>query len=251
MPTAATFPLSPTLDHVGYLVASAERLVAPAQALGLLPAGGGPPPPRRLGVARGAVSLADATVAAAFAVALAALERQGTELVDVDWPGGEPVFAATTAIMFAEAAWVHRHLLAARADRYGSDVRDRLVQGAAIGLDTYLAARAYRRHARQACLAVLAGASGAGDTGGASGAAPVDGVLSPTVPIVAPRLAEAADPAVAGRLVTYTRLADLTGLPAVSVPVPGLALPVGVQVETATDAAALGAALALERALGA
>ena len=84
----------------------------------------------------------------------------------------------------------------------------------------------------------------------------VDAVLSPTVPIVAPRVDDVADPAVAARLVTFTRLADVVGLPAVSVPLPrgrlpggganvGAALPVGLQIEGATDAAVIGAALAL------
>jgi aspartyl-tRNA(Asn)/glutamyl-tRNA(Gln) amidotransferase subunit A len=204
--------------------------------LGLLRVADEPPAPRRLGVARGLAELAGPPVGAAFEGALTALRRAGVELVDVDWPGGEAVFAATTAIMFAEAAAVHRHLLAARGERYGADVRSRLVQGAAMTLDAYLAARAYRRWARGACLHVLD---------------EVDGVLTPTVPVVAPLVEEAAAPAVGGRLVTYTRLADLTGLPAVTVPVPGGGLPVGLQVECAGDAAAVGAALAVERALGA
>jgi aspartyl-tRNA(Asn)/glutamyl-tRNA(Gln) amidotransferase subunit A len=234
VPTAATFPLSPTLDHVGYLVARADQLVAPARVLGLLDAAAEPPPARRLGVARGAADQADGPVADAFAATLEALGRAGVELVDVDWPGGEEVFAATTAIMFAEAAWVHRHLLAERGDRYGADVKARLVQGAAIGRDPYLAARAGRRRARRACLDVLAG---------------VDAVLSPTVPVVPPTVAEAV-PAVGARLVAFTRLADLAGLPAVSLPVPGRPLPVGVQVEAGDDAAAIGAALTVASALG-
>ena len=109
------------------------------------------------------------------------------------------------------------------------------MQGAAIGLDAYLAGHEYRLSAQRACLAVLD---------------EVDGVLSPTVPMVAPLIEEASDPAVGGRLVTFTRLADLTGLPAVSIPLPGVPLPVGLQVEARTDSLAIEAAVALERALG-
>jgi Asp-tRNA(Asn)/Glu-tRNA(Gln) amidotransferase A subunit family amidase len=44
-------------------------------------------------------------------------------------------------------------------------------------------------------------------------------VATPTVPIVAPALAEAERPEVAAALVRHTRLANLTGLPALSLPV--------------------------------
>ena len=77
----------------------------------------------------------------------------------------------------------------------------------------------------------------------------VDAVVTPTVPIVAPRLEDAVDPAVGARLVTFTRLADLTGLPAISLPVPGVALPVGLQLEAAGDAALLRAASAVAHRL--
>ena len=111
IPTEATFPLAPTLDHVGILVARADQLVLPGRVLGLTGAAVAGPAPRRLGVARGVLELVTEPVATAFAAALDELGRRGFELVEVDWPGGAPVFAATTAIMFAEAARVHRHLL--------------------------------------------------------------------------------------------------------------------------------------------
>ena len=136
------------------------------------------------------------------------MRRRGAiDVVEVDWPGGEPVFAATTAIMFAEAAHGHASRLARRAPLYGADVRNRLLQGAALDAGTYLRARDVRRELHRRCVAVLAG---------------VDAVVTPTVPIVAPRLEDAVDPAVGARLVTFTRLADLTGLPAISLPVPGV-----------------------------
>ena len=93
---------------------------------------------------------------------------------------------------------------------YGVDVRNRLLQGAALDAGTYLRARDVRRELHRRCVAVLAG---------------VDAVVTPTVPIVAPRLEDAVDPAVGARLVTFTRLADLTGLPAISLPVPGVRAP--------------------------
>jgi Asp-tRNA(Asn)/Glu-tRNA(Gln) amidotransferase A subunit family amidase len=56
--------------------------------------------------------------------------------------------------------------------------------------------------------------------------------------------------------VTFTRLADVAGLPAVSIPLPGSlleptgGLPVGLQLEAATDAAALRTAVMLGALLG-
>ncbi|MEZ5266157.1 MAG: hypothetical protein R2755_31200 [Acidimicrobiales bacterium] len=64
-----------------------------------------------------------------------------------------------------------------------------------------------------------------------------------------PPLATAADAAVAARLVANTRLANVTGLPAISVPVPDRTLPVGIQVEARTDDVAFIVAAALEAAL--
>jgi aspartyl-tRNA(Asn)/glutamyl-tRNA(Gln) amidotransferase subunit A len=156
------------------------------------------------------------------------------ELVDLGWPGGEEVFAATTAIMFAEAAHGHAARLSRRAHLYGADVRNRLLQGATLDAGTYLRAREVRRALRRRCLAGLAG---------------VDAVVTPTVPVVAPRLDEAADPAVGGRLVAFTRLADVTGLPAISLPIPATALPVGLQLEAVDDATLLRAVWAVARRL--
>ena len=135
LPTDGVVALSPTLDHVGFLVGDVEHLVAASAALGLLGPGAAREAPEpaslRLGVARGVIDLCDGEVVDGW---LAALERLAGafELVEVDWPGGEAVFAATTAIMFAEAAHGHGARLARRGHLYGVDVRNRLLQGAAL-----------------------------------------------------------------------------------------------------------------------
>jgi aspartyl-tRNA(Asn)/glutamyl-tRNA(Gln) amidotransferase subunit A len=221
--TDGVWPLSPSLDHVGYLVADVDRLAAPAHVLALASpaAAARPPGPRRLGVAVGAAEGSSPAVRQAFDSALDALRGAGFDVVGVDWPGGEEVFAATTAIMYAEAAFVHRALLPARHHLYGVDVRARLLQGLALDAVTYLRALEVRQDLRRRCLAALTD---------------VEAVLTPTVPIVAPLLAEAADPAVAAQLVAFTRLADVSGLPALSLPIPGQPLPVGLQLEGALDA---------------
>ncbi|MEZ5235285.1 MAG: amidase [Acidimicrobiia bacterium] len=250
--TDGVFPLSPTLDHVGWLatdVATARRV---AEALGVVPvlgdAGGGwaasraaaaaaeaaEATPRVLGVARNAVDDADPDTREAFAVVRAALEATGWQLVDVSWPGGEETFATSTAIMFTEAAYVHRASLPQDPEAYGADVRARLVQGRCYDLTTYLRARERRDRLRARCLQTL-------DR--------VTAVIGPTLSCVPPPLATAADAAVAARLVANTRLANVTGLPAISVPVPDRTLPVGIQVEARTDDVAFIVAAALEAAL--
>lgn len=87
--------LAPTLDHVGLLAPTVD-------------------------------AIADAPVAAAVDAALRALHDAGWELVDVTWPERGRVQEVTTAIMFAEAATVHRALLESHADRLGADVLARL-----------------------------------------------------------------------------------------------------------------------------
>ncbi|MCC6435038.1 MAG: amidase [Acidimicrobiales bacterium] len=242
--TDGVFPLSPSLDHVGWLavdVATARRV---AEVLGVVPMLGEAAPtgmvrsaadaPRVLGVARRAVEDADADTREAFALVESALAATGWQLLDVSWPGGEETFATSTAIMFTEAAYVHRASLPQDPEAYGADVRARLVQGRLYDLPTYLRARERRDRLRARCLQTLSR---------------VTAVVGPTLAVVPPPVAAAADAAVAARLVANTRLANLTGLPAISVPVPGRTLPVGIQIETVADETAFIVAAALEAAL--
>ncbi len=236
---SGVFPLAPSLDHVGWLAADVAVARRVAEVLGVVSslAGVGAVTGRqtsRLGVHRAAVASADEDVAAAFEQGLEALRRAGWDLVDVDWPGGEETFAVSTAIMFTEASFVHRDLLSRAGSFYGADVRARLIQGRLYDLRTYLLARRRQEELRARCLGVLHG---------------VQGVLSPTLAIVAPPLDRGTDAALAARMVANTRLANLTGLPAISVPVPALPVPVGIQIEAATDDVAFGVAAALEAAL--
>ena len=238
------FPLAPTLDHVGWMAADVHLARRVAEALGVLRRRNGPSDAEAdapdtagswvLGVARQAVDAADADVREAFGVAEAALRATGWALQDVSWPGGEETFAVSTAIMFAEAAYVHRVSLAQDPMAYGDDVRARLVQGRALDLFTYLRARERRDRLRARCLQALQR---------------VSAVISPTLAIVPPTLHAALDPAVAAKLVANTRLANVTGLPAISVPVPAVHLPVGIQIEAGDDDTAFIVAASLEAAL--
>jgi aspartyl-tRNA(Asn)/glutamyl-tRNA(Gln) amidotransferase subunit A len=81
----------------------------------------------------------------------------------------------------------------------------------------------------------------------------VDAVIGPTVPVTAPTVAGARrDAGLPALLVSGTRLANVAGVPALSLPVPprngaGTELPVGLQVIAATDAQTLGIGSALQR----
>jgi len=218
--TEGVLALAPSLDHVGWLVRDVRLLRPLAEVLRIV----GPPPSpavRRIGVHQGSADLADPVVVGALDRVVDRLRRAGLEVVDVDWPTAAESFAASTAVMFAEAAHVHRRMLSERPDLYGADVRTRLEHGTQIDLPTYLRGREELERLTHRCRGVLT---------------IVDVVIGTTMPIVPPTIAEAADPALAARLVANTRLANRTGLPAVSVPVPGTPPPVGLQIEGPDDA---------------
>jgi Asp-tRNA(Asn)/Glu-tRNA(Gln) amidotransferase A subunit family amidase len=237
-PLAGVLPLAPTLDQVGFLAPSVAGVAAAHTAVT-----GEPPPPDRpraglrLGVEAGALAAADDPVATAVDAALRRLAAAGCELVDVaGWPDRSEILDVSTTIMFAEAAAVHRALLAGPAAALvGAPVAERFRVGAAIAEADYRRARS-------------AGAGLAAQVRRALGA--VDAVVGPTVPVVAPAVEAArTDDALPRRLVAETRLANVARLPVLTVPVPTDGLPVGLQVTAASDAAALAVGAAVAGAL--
>jgi aspartyl-tRNA(Asn)/glutamyl-tRNA(Gln) amidotransferase subunit A len=151
----------------------------------------------------------------------------------VELPDADLIDAASTAVLFAEAAEVHAAKLHAHPSAFGADVRERLVFGLAISPAAYVEALAAAALIRIDLLSRLED---------------VDAIISPTVPIVAPLLADAArDLALPSRLVRFTRLANVTGLAALSLPVPRVDLPVGLQILARDDEHVFAAAAAVER----
>jgi len=183
-------------------------------------------------VSKAELEACEAPVREKIDAVLQALVHQGScRIVEVEWPDPDLVFAASTAIMFSEASAVHRQNLENGAEQYGPDVRQRLRTGAAIPAATYVDALHGRRATSALVGEVLSG---------------VNFFLGPTVGIVAPTISGAQDSAVASRLVANTRLANLTGVPALSLPIPGDSLPVGLHLMAASDASLLGAAAFVE-----
>ncbi len=244
LPVDGVLPLAPTLDHLGWCTRDVATAVRVAAALGLTgdagPAAGATKPgatkpgaagrPPRLGVLAAARDVAEPGVRAPFDRAVAAAAAAGAELVVLDWPHLDLVTAVTTTIMFAEAA-----LEFGGPDLpYGPDVADRLRQGMTVSARAYLAARRLGDRLSSRFDALTAGLAG---------------VIAPTTGITAPPFDAVTRPGVGPALLRVTRLDDLTGRPALSLPLPGPAgrLPVGLHVTGHTDGELLATAGWLER----
>ena len=231
-PSAGVFPLSGTLDHVGLFAASMADVVTTHAALGhptrptVLPA--------RVGVARRDIEAADPDVQTLVEDALDALKSAGCVVVDVTWPDAELTFVTSTAIMFSEAAAFHARSLETHGDRYGDDIKARLELGASLTALEVATAHEYRRQLIAKVSATLND---------------VDVIVGPTTPMVAPPLIEAADPALPPRIVANTRLGNVVGLPAVSVPLPSNGAPVGLQILGLADDRLLAHATCIEQLL--
>jgi aspartyl-tRNA(Asn)/glutamyl-tRNA(Gln) amidotransferase subunit A len=223
------FPLSQSLDHVGVLTATV------ADAAYALSALTGEPSvearPTRLGVVTNPEYL-DFTpeVGAAWSAALARLTD--VELVEVELPDWQDSFTTAGNLQGPEAVANHAGRSTAQ---YQPDVQERLREAGQVSPEAYDEARS-KAAVIKAELAELLGR--------------VDAVLTPTVLCTAPLIADVATPegskAIRAQLLKNTRLANLTGHPAISLPIPTAGLPVGLQVIAATNTQAAAAARWIE-----
>jgi 2-dehydropantoate 2-reductase len=240
LPVAGVFPLSPACDHVGTLTATA------AGAAGLLAALADPgtlaPPPaggkgRRFTVGVLAAQLTDPSVTPevhlAVTEALAVLAAAGWRLREITapWLAELPRWEDTLAVIVcAEAAAVHR---GRDWGRYAEGTRALLDYGASVTSDQYDAAVRQRAELSAAIEASLSG---------------VDVLAGPTVGYQAP---EQDPPFGAGEDSAESRFTgpyNLTGHPAISIPVPTAGLPIGLQLagRRGADLALIAAAAAAE-----
>jgi aspartyl-tRNA(Asn)/glutamyl-tRNA(Gln) amidotransferase subunit A len=161
-------------------------------------------------------------VKAVFQEALAVLEDLGAEIVEVSVPCVVEGMEAALTILMAEATGIHEEFLRTRPADYQPDVRARLEKGLAMGGVDYGRARRTGELLRRD-LAILFQT--------------VDLLATPMCGIPAPRLGQR-EVTIDGEtvpvmllLTRYTRLFNLTGLPAISVPCgfSSEGLPIGLQ----------------------
>jgi 2-dehydropantoate 2-reductase len=238
VPLDGVFPLSPTCDHSGTLTATAADGAALLAVIAGLPAPPTAEPGRAIGVL--AAQLADPSVTsevrAALDNALAALAAAGFELTEIraPWLDQLPRWEHTLAVIVAHEAFrVHEHR---DTSKYADGTRALLDFGRSVTSVQYAAALADRDELLAAVDASLDG---------------VDVLAGPTVGYCAPEQDPpfgVGDDNAEGR---FTGPYNLTGHPAVSLPVRVPALPVGLQLagRRGSDLALLAVAAAAERVL--
>jgi aspartyl-tRNA(Asn)/glutamyl-tRNA(Gln) amidotransferase subunit A len=247
IPITGVLPLAPSLDSVGPLAPS----VACCAAIDAILANQAPSPPTpanlnglRLAVPENLVQdNMDSMVAAAFDRALSVLSAAGARIHKVRFNEFEDLAAANAKGGFASSeafAW-HRKLLATKGSGYDPRIRVRIGRGEVFTAYEYLDLLA----ARTRLIASFDQAT-----------APYDCVLMPTVPIIAPKIADLDDERAYNSqnmlILRNTALGNFFDRCAISVPChrPGDA-PVGLMLmgETLGDRTLFAIASAVEKAL--
>jgi aspartyl-tRNA(Asn)/glutamyl-tRNA(Gln) amidotransferase subunit A len=245
VPTTGAFPLSGSLDSIGPLArniadcANADAVMAGEAAWALEPA---PLAGLRIGVAQGApIENLDDTVGKHFPAALDRLEKAGARLSNEILPliGDMTQVLSRTSILVAEAYHIHRDRLTRRAADIDPIIVGRTMKGAEISSADYIDALQTRARLVRAMDARLAD---------------IDVLAMPTVPIVAPRQDEVAEPkAFMSRnamMLRNTTIVNFFDCCAVSLPLPrDGGLPVGLMLvaRNGQDRRLLRIAAAVER----
>ena len=181
VPQLGCLPLSPSLDSIGALarsVACCAELDAVLAGEVFVPVAPAPLAGRRFALPRSqAFDGIDAIVAAAFDSARRRLEAAGARCVDLDIPEFDELGRINRSGGFVAAeAWAwHAHLLASRERDYDPRVASRIRRGAAMTAAEYIALQADRRRWTAAIGERLRD---------------FDALIMPTVPVVAPRIAD-------------------------------------------------------------
>ena len=247
VPTDGVVPLCATFDHVGPIARSVQDAaslwaVLAATELRRIEA------PSRSTVTLGALggyfmTLLDGDVRSTFAAAMTRLRESGIRVEPRTVEGTESIVDTYINISLAEAAHWHAATLDTRATDYQPPVRQRLERGRAISAVSYLRARDDREVLTRGVDAALSGCSA---------------LVLPTLPIVAPVLGAAEvtmdngeSLTVRAAMLRLTQLFNMTGHPAISLPIPTTGLPIGLQLVGRRDKTAelLAVAMACERAL--
>ncbi|HEY8450493.1 MAG TPA: amidase [Bacillota bacterium] len=263
---AGVLPLSWSLDHVGPLAASAADAALLLEVLAGPDAGDASTQPvpvddylhaTRLGAEGDLRGLRVAIVGGWFRQRIAAtversveraaktLAEAGAEILETDLPEAEGLLVANRLIILAEAAAYHAAFWPEHAGDYAADVRARVELGQVMLAGDYLLGQRLRAELTRRVSRRL------GELG-------VDLLLTPTLPLTAPKLGQAevewpdGREAVADALIRFTAPFNVTGQPAASVPfgVDDNGLPIGVQLvgRPFAEATVLRAAACLEAA---
>ena len=224
VPTSGVFPLSGTLDHVGPLTRSVQDAAwmwsvltgRSIHTVESVPLAG-----LRVAILGGYFAdPIDAVVAEAFGLACDQLLEAGVTLVPMTFDLAPRVTDTYVNLALPEAAHVHAAWLDTRRDEYSPAVYDRLMHGRTIPAVAYLQARQDRVMLQAAVEALFSS---------------VDALMLPTLPIVAPVSGHAtvtlgdADVPVRAVMLKHTQLFNLTGHPAISLPLSTPSLPAGLQ----------------------
>lgn len=226
VPTEGAFPLSFSLDSVGPMARSvADCALADAVMAGEYPRPLAPASVRglRLGVAAGfPVEKLDDTVAAAWKAALSALEKAGARVSEERIGLLDEMAQIISRIWLPqpEALSIHRDRLARRGADIDQMVKSRIERAATMTAAEYVTVIQGRARLVQAMHDRLEG---------------LDGLIMPTVPIVAPRIADVqtAEGYAANNLALLrnTAIGNFFDLCAISLPLPRTAsLPAGLMI---------------------
>jgi aspartyl-tRNA(Asn)/glutamyl-tRNA(Gln) amidotransferase subunit A len=226
VPNDGVIPMSVSLDHVGPIARSVQDAGWIADILA-----GRPPhdveawPVVGLRLVRlvGYFDTLDPSVRQHFDAALNRLLSAGARVDARTVPHADRISTTYTHIALPEAAQWHAPYLDSRADRYVPSIRARISYGRTVTAVDYLDAKAMADTLRTEVDELLSDG---------------DALVLPTLPILAPRLGTGdivIDPAVGGAMparaamLKHTQLFNLTGHPAISLPIPSHPLPVGLQ----------------------
>lgn len=251
VPTAGALPLSTTLDTVCAITRSVRDAVTVHEVLAdrRVALAGKPVAASRFAVPRDLLlDNLDATVASAFEHSLRVLRSAGAEIVEIDLNELNDLTSinASGGLSAAESYAWHRQLIAQRQSDYDPRVALRILKGASMSAADYIDLLAARQQWTARINARMSG---------------FDAMLSPTVPMVAPTIADLIDDDVAffrvnGLLLRNPAVVNMLDGCAISLPcyTPDQAqnqLPVGLMLwhSALHDDGVLDAALQVEAAL--
>jgi len=222
VPTEGAFPLSFTLDSIGPLArtvadcARADAVMAGDEPAPLAPA---PVAGLRLGIPQGMLLRDfDNTVGTRFGAAKKKLADAGVRLIDEPMPLFDAMGAVNAKGGFApaEAYSIHRDNITRRANEFDPNVRARIERGAKLSAADYVEMLRERTRLIRAMDVQLAA---------------LDALVLPTTPIVAPTIAEMEETNTFNTknmlLLRNTSAWNFFDTCAISIPIPGSGLPVG------------------------